>query len=293
VVTLRPDGVEVSAEDFRLAVGKALGWNRLPSTWFELSRVGDRFIFHGRGMGHGVGLCQKGAAAMAAEGRFAFQILDEYFPGAKAADETSGIAWDHFDGQGFQLQSLDAADAGYLPELERARAEASQRSGLNATERFTIRAFPSTAAFRNATLAPGWVAAFTDGGWIGTQPLRILGERRLLTPTMLHEFLHALVEREAGPRTPLWLREGLVEAWSEPGDADPRSLIKSNPAPTLTLDAIDAALAHADTEAQSEAAHRAAGWYAAQMLNRYGRAQVIAWLRSGLPGGIVAGLGQR
>jgi stage II sporulation protein D len=293
VVTLRLDGVEVSAEDFRLAVGKAVGWNRLPSTWFEVSQQGDRFNFHGRGMGHGVGLCQKGAAAMAAQGRTAFLILDEYFPGAKAADEASGIAWSHMNGEGFRLETLDAADAGYLPELARARAEASQRSGLNATEPFTVRAFPSTAVFRSATLAPGWVAAFTEGGWIGTQPLHMLAERRLLTPTMLHEFLHALVEREAGPRAPLWLREGLVVAWSEPGAADPRSAIKSTPAPTLSLDAIDAALAHADTEAQSEAAHRAAGWYAAQMLSRYGRAQVIAWLRSGLPAGIVAGLGQR
>jgi stage II sporulation protein D len=293
VVTLRLDGVEVSAEDFRLAVGEALGWNRLPSTWFEVSRQGDRFNFHGRGMGHGVGLCQKGAAAMAAQGRSEFLILGEYFPGAKAADDVSGIAWSHMNGEGFQLESQYAADAGYLPELARARAEASQRSGLNATEPFTLRAFPSTAAFRNATLAPGWVAAFTEGGWIGTQPLRILAERRLLTPTMLHEFLHALVEREAGSHTPLWLREGLVEAWSEPDAADPRSAIKPTPALAFTLDAIESALAHGDTEAQSEAAHRAAGWYASQMLNRYGRAQVIEWLRSGLPAGIVVGFGQR
>ena len=31
---------------------------------------------------------------------------------------------------------------------------------------------------------------------------------------MLHEFLHALVEEQATAHTPLWLREGLVEAWS-------------------------------------------------------------------------------
>ncbi len=234
VVTLRLDGVEVSAEDFRLAVGEALGWNRLPSTWFEVSQARDRFNFHGRGMGHGVGLCQKGAAAMAAQGRSEFLILDKYFPGAKAADEASGIAWSHMNGEDFQLESLDASDVAYLPELARARADASQRSGLNATEPFTIRAFPSTAAFRNATLAPGWVAAFTEGGWIGTQPLRTLAERRLLTSTMLHEFLHVLVEREAGSRTPLWLREGLVEAWSEPDAINPRSAIKPTPASALT-----------------------------------------------------------
>ena len=29
--------------------------------------------------------------------------------------------------------------------------------------------------------------------------------------TLLHEMLHVLVEAEASERTPLWLREGLVE----------------------------------------------------------------------------------
>jgi hypothetical protein len=238
-------------------------------------------------MGHGVGLCQKGASAMGSHGRSALQILDEYFPRTQAADEASGIAWKHLDGDGFRLESLDSADAAYMPDLARARAEASQRSGLNTTALFTVRAFSSTAAFRSAMLAPGWVAAFTEGDWIGTQPLRTLAGRRLLAPTMLHEFLHALVEREAGPRTPLWLREGLVETWNESGRAG-NSPSTGGPMPTLTPDAIDKALAHADSEAQSETAHRAAGWYTARLLNRYGRVQVLIWLRSGLPGGVIA-----
>ena len=79
----------------------------------------------------------------------------------------------------------------------------------------TVRAFPSTEAFREATLAPGWVAAFTEGQWIGAQPLRTLSARHLLEPTMRHEFLHALLENETGAKSPLWLREGLVEVWSK------------------------------------------------------------------------------
>ncbi len=68
-VMLRLDNTEVGADEFRLAVGESLGWNKIPSTWFEVSRQGDSFAFHGRGWGHGVGLCQKGAAAMAQQGR--------------------------------------------------------------------------------------------------------------------------------------------------------------------------------------------------------------------------------
>jgi stage II sporulation protein D len=287
-VTLQLDHTEISAEDFQLAAGESLGWSRIPSTWFEVSRQGDTFAFHGRGWGHGVGLCQKGAAAMAAQGRTAREILAQYFPGAEAADESSGRAWQSFAGDGFVLESLNAGAAAFLPDLNRARAEASERSGMHASAPFTVRAFASTPAFRDATLAPGWVAAFDEGDWIGTQPLRTLASRQLLADTMRHEFLHALVEREAGPKAPLWLREGLVEAWSESGAAKPPSA-----RPKLTIDGINAALAHSASEDESEVAHRAAAWYAAQLLTRYGRAQVLDWLRSEIPAGVVVALGKR
>lgn len=289
-VTLRLDATQVSAEAFQLAVGQTLGWSKIPSTWFEVSQQGDHFLFHGRGWGHGVGLCQKGAAAMAAEGHSAQQIMQQYFPGAQPADEATGRAWQSFKGDGFTLESLDAADAAYLPQLIRAHAEASQRSGLTAPPPFTVRAFAATPAFRDATLAPGWVAAFTEGDWIATQPLHTLAARRLLDTTMRHEFLHALIEHEAGPATPLWLREGLVEAWSGAG-SQPAN--RATAAPALSLNAIDAALAHSSTGAESEAAHRAAAWYAAHLLDLNGRTKVLEWLRSGVPAGVLTTLGQR
>jgi stage II sporulation protein D len=288
-VTLRLDSSEIPAEQFRIAVGESLGWNRIPSTWFEVSRQGDRFEFHGRGWGHGVGLCQKGAAVMAQESHSAREILQQYFPGADAADEATGRTWQSFAGSGFVLESLDAGDAQFLPELARARAEAAQRSELNARQTFTVRAFSSTQTFRSATLAPGWVAAFTEGDWIGAQPLRTLAARGLLVDTMRHEFLHALIEQQAGPGAQLWLREGLVEMWSEGGG---ESVAPERPS-APNLNAIDTALSQPASEEQSEAAHRAAEGYAAQLLACYGRAQVLEWLRSGVPGSIVATLGQR
>ena len=294
-VTIKIDETEIDADEFRLAVGESLGWNKIPSTWFEVSRQGDGFAFHGRGWGHGVGLCQKGAAAMAQQGRSTDEILAQYFPGTQVADEATGRECIRIAGDGFVLESLDADDAKYLADLNRARAEAIERSGLRATAPFTVRAFASTPAFREATLAPGWVAAFTEGDWIGTQPLRTLAARQLLADTMRHEFLHALVEPQAGPRAPVWLREGLVEFWSDSSVAQvgTDSSHHGRSAPQLTVDEIDAALAHAASEAQSEAAHRAAGWYTAQLLAHYGRAQVLEWLRSGVPDGVLAGLGQR
>jgi stage II sporulation protein D len=92
-----------------------------------------------------------------------------------------------------------------------------------------------------------------------------------------HEFLHALVEAQAAPGTPLWLREGLVEAWT--ADA---AEARGSP-PVMKLNEVEGALAHAASQAQSESAHRAAGWYARRLLDRYGRAQALDWLHSGLP----------
>jgi SpoIID/LytB domain protein len=43
----------------------------------------QRFIFKGAGWGHGVGLCQIGAAAMATKGFSAEQILKYYFRGVE------------------------------------------------------------------------------------------------------------------------------------------------------------------------------------------------------------------
>ncbi|MGD0736973.1 MAG: SpoIID/LytB domain-containing protein [Terracidiphilus sp.] len=282
-VTLAVGANQISAEDFRLAVGRAMGWNKILSTWFEIVPQGDHFVFHGRGSGHGVGLCQAGAAAMGAAGRDAAQILAQYFPGATAADEATGKVWQVFGAKGFVLETLEAADGAFMPQLTRALGEAEGRSGIQMGQAVTVRAFRSTGAFRDATLAPGWVAAFTEGDWIAMQPLATLASRRLLVATARHEFLHALVEGKAAPSTQLWLREGLVEAW---GDDAPMNGTK----PAMKLDEIDGALSQAATEAQSQAAHRAAGWYAQRLLDRYGRGQVLQWLETGLPASAVGGL---
>jgi stage II sporulation protein D len=272
---LLADATKIPAEDFCLAVGRALGWNRIRSNWFEIAPQGDDFLFHGRGSGHGVGLCQVGAAEMAREGRGYREILAQYFPGATLAEETTGAAWQSLNGQGFTLETSSSEDEAFLPALPRALGEAESRSGLAPRAALAVRAYRSTPAFRNATLAPGWVAAFTEGDQIALQPLRILAARKLLPSVARHEFLHALVEEQATARTPLWLREGLVEVWS--GEA------RRGTKPSLAPEAINEKLAHAASEAESEAAHHAAGWYAQRLLDRSGRAQVLEWLRDGVP----------
>jgi stage II sporulation protein D len=69
-------------DQFRAVINRALGDRTLDSTKFSLSRTGTGYRFVGTGFGHGVGLCQVGAAARARRGDTLEAILGQYFPGA-------------------------------------------------------------------------------------------------------------------------------------------------------------------------------------------------------------------
>ena len=60
----------------------------LYSSWFEVEKkpsyiVHPSFVLTGHGWGHGAGLCQIGAAVMAAEGHSYEEILNYYYPGTR------------------------------------------------------------------------------------------------------------------------------------------------------------------------------------------------------------------
>ena len=66
-----------------LMIRKILSESHLKSSAFKVTTEGDRIILDGRGWGHGVGLCQIGAAVMARRGYDFRQILSHYYPGAE------------------------------------------------------------------------------------------------------------------------------------------------------------------------------------------------------------------
>lgn len=65
-----------------LAIRRLLSGDCLRSSLFEAEDLGDRWLLRGKGWGHGVGLCQTGAAMMARAGKDFMEILGFYFPGA-------------------------------------------------------------------------------------------------------------------------------------------------------------------------------------------------------------------
>jgi SpoIID/LytB domain protein len=66
-----------------LEIRRALSETHLLSSAFDVERQGDRFILHDKGWGHGVGLCQIGAAVMGEQGKTYDEILLFYYRNAK------------------------------------------------------------------------------------------------------------------------------------------------------------------------------------------------------------------
>jgi SpoIID/LytB domain protein len=73
----------INAQKFISQFGKDNGWRVFPSAWFTWKQSGGTYYFEGRGQGHGVGLCQDGALALAKKGWDWRKILGFYFPELK------------------------------------------------------------------------------------------------------------------------------------------------------------------------------------------------------------------
>ena len=78
--------VEISANQLRMEAGPSI----VKSTMFSsVKKTKNGWIISGKGNGHGIGMCQWGAKAMAEKGKNYKQILKHYYPGTRLekADE--------------------------------------------------------------------------------------------------------------------------------------------------------------------------------------------------------------
>lgn len=83
VIELRISGTKGTLDVGKeLEIRRVLSDSHLKSSAFIVSRGGNgEFVLNGKGWGHGVGLCQIGAAVMASEGSNYSDILAYYYPG--------------------------------------------------------------------------------------------------------------------------------------------------------------------------------------------------------------------
>jgi len=258
----------MAAAWFRFAVCRVLGWDRLPSTWFQVEDDGEGLVFVGRGRGHGVGLCQTGADAMGAGGQDYRAILEFYFPGTALGTSARAFAWRALAGERVEvLTTRPERDRTLVAAADRMAREAEARTGFTFRVRPQVRLFPSVEAFRNATGEPGWVAASTRGRVVRMQPP---GAQR--DELLLHEFVHMLLESRARPGLPLWFREGLALHLISPNAAPGEGVVE------------DADFKKARTQAAMARVYRAARSRVQGLVVRHGRETVLGWVSTGLPG---------
>lgn len=197
-------GRPAEAAAFRLLVGRAIGWEKLPSRLFEVSLKQKALTFTGTGRGHGIGLPQTSAERMAANGKTHSEILAEYYPGTRIGINAAGLKWTSLNTPRITLFTTNPARDKQvlgLAEVELKSLEAL--TGFNANP--VIRIYPSREAFRDATGILDPVHGATRGRHIKLPP----NPKAL---TLRHELLHALLETNTTATHPLWLREGLVQA---------------------------------------------------------------------------------
>jgi len=69
-----------------LALGRRVGWSVVPGNNYVYRNEEDAVIFEGKGSGHGLGLCQQGASALARDGASFREILAHYFPNTTVSE---------------------------------------------------------------------------------------------------------------------------------------------------------------------------------------------------------------
>jgi stage II sporulation protein D len=67
-------------ETERIRAARQWGWSAIPSSDFKATEDGSGWQLEGRGVGHGIGMCQLGAAGMAKSGAGFRAIIDHYYP---------------------------------------------------------------------------------------------------------------------------------------------------------------------------------------------------------------------
>jgi stage II sporulation protein D len=265
--------VRISAGALRFAIGRDLGWNTVSSDWFDVHAESGRLVFQGRGSGHGVGLCQRGADRMGAEGRAWREILAFYYPGTAVGRTAAGIAWHRICGAAACLETTDLSpDGSLLAVIERQIGWAAQRTGWPTPGGIVVRVFPDLDTFRNATGEPGWVAAHTSGRRIDLQPVELLRRRGAFDNTLRHELLHVFVESIAAADLPLWFREG-VPLWLEGQEHGEPALRPSS----------DQEFRRGNDPARVRRAYDDAARTVAWLAARYGETAVFDWVKRGLP----------
>jgi stage II sporulation protein D len=302
---------QVRGWDFKLIVGRTLGWNLLKSSRFSVSRRGSSFVFRGGGFGHGLGLCQNGAHVMARRGGTSEQILEKYFPGARVSGEQTHARAQNREGFKNECDAsptatlrpcafaittrLTLSSEHFLVDypgrtaradvesairlLETARLDMFARAGpaslSSPDDRVDVVVHETTQDFTAATGQSWWAAGVTHGRRIELQPLALLRRRGILRSTLRHEYAHSVIEANGGTGVPRWLAEGLAISFAGEGPMLQRFSSKMQ----LSLEELERRLAHPRSAAEMRSLYAQAYYEVRALIRKEGEPNV--WRRAG------------
>jgi stage II sporulation protein D len=309
--TGRAEVVEVEGErrrlvrgwEFKVIVGRSLGWKLIKSSRFDVVTRGPAFVFRGSGFGHGLGLCQQGAHVMARRGADRSVVLNHFFPGTRisglfenasaAVSEirepslSAGQTWLSQSSNHFLARYTSAVQRRFVDDallvLESARTDVIRRLSaasltLQEGKRIEIVIQPTTQEFIAATGQPWWSAAATSGGRIQLQPLDTLRRRRIVTTTLRHEYAHAVTESLSGGRGPRWLAEGVAIHFAGEG-----RLFNNVRPMTITTDELERRLSHPSSSQDQRALYGLAFQKVRALIDAQGEPAVWKLLAAGMP----------
>ena len=235
----------IDGNAFRSAAGRVLGWQTVKSTLFDVTRSAGGYVLTGRGAGHGVGLCIRGAINRGHAGATRDEILAAYFPGLAVAPRSRA------DRAAASPPPAETAIRVLLPEADRSRLddvraiasralrEVTTRLAVAPPREVTLVFHPTVEAYSRATGQPWWTSARTDRARIDLLPRTVLEERHILEPTLRHELVHLVAEPTLAGR-PLWVREGLAVAIADEVAAEPAGKASRDTGRSTTCPADDA-----------------------------------------------------
>ncbi|MEO0287578.1 MAG: SpoIID/LytB domain-containing protein [candidate division WOR-3 bacterium] len=185
---------EISGWGFRNMISRKYGWNTLKSNLFNLYEDENFYIFEGKGLGHGIGMCQKGAKVMALKGFNYKEIINFYFKDV----EIKKLRFEYkvFKDKNFVFYSISGEK--YLPYLKNAfyRFERiCKENGIEIDNYFVIKETIDYFNFtKNLKIKP-FYGGYIEKDTIKLAPLNLLEKYSIIEDIIIHELLHAALSK--------------------------------------------------------------------------------------------------